>query len=107
VSARDHGGNLEQAMWRAAELETLARQYYLARQLGEPVVLPDDEIERLIAEVCSHPQAFRRVRGEIRRHFTATFPYGILFEDRPEVVRILAVMPLHRDPDYWLHRQTN
>jgi hypothetical protein len=47
------------------------------------------------------------MRGDIRRHFAATFPYGILFEDRPDAVRILAVMPLHRDPDYWLHRLTN
>ena len=66
-----------------------------------------DEIERLIAEACAHPQAYRRVRGDIRRHFSTTFPYGILFEDKPDVVRILAVMPLHRDPDYWLHRLTN
>ena len=48
------GGNLEQAMWRAAELETLARQYYLARQLGEPVILPDDEIERLIPRFAAY-----------------------------------------------------
>ncbi len=63
-----------------------------------------DEMERLIAEVCHHPGMYRYIRNPIRRHFSTTFPYGILYEDRPEVVRILAVMPLHRDPDYWVHR---
>ena len=66
-----------------------------------------DEIERLITEACAQPQAFRRVRGDIRRHFAAAFPYASSSRDRPDVVRILAVQPLHRDPDYWLHRLTN
>ena len=38
------GRTLDQAMWRATELETLARQYHLARQIGEPVILSDDEV---------------------------------------------------------------
>jgi hypothetical protein len=92
---------------READAEYVAAAEYYAG------ISPDlggrfhDEIERLIAEACAHPKAFRRVRGDIRRHFAATFPCGILFEDRPDAVRILAVMPLHRDPDYWLHRLTN
>jgi hypothetical protein len=63
-----------------------------------------DEMERLIAEVCQWPRAYRYVRPPIRRHFSTTFPYGILYEDKSDIVRILAVMPLHRDPDYWVHR---
>ena len=41
------GANLDKAMWLAVELETLAKQYYLALQLGEPVILSDEEIERV------------------------------------------------------------
>ena len=41
------GADLEQAMWRAVELETLARTYYLARAIGQPVILPDEEIAQL------------------------------------------------------------
>jgi hypothetical protein len=63
-----------------------------------------DEMERLIADVCRWPGLYRIIRKPVRRHFSTTFPYGILYEDTPEVVRILAVMPLHRDPDYWVHR---
>ena len=39
------GKNLAKAMWRAIELETIARQYYLSLQIGGPVLLSDDEIE--------------------------------------------------------------
>jgi ribulose-5-phosphate 4-epimerase/fuculose-1-phosphate aldolase len=31
-------------MWRASELETLAKMYYLALVAGRPVILADDEI---------------------------------------------------------------
>ena len=41
------GANLDKAMWLAVELETLAKQYYLALQLGEPIILSDEEIERV------------------------------------------------------------
>ncbi len=39
------GAALDKAMWLAVELETIARQYYLALQIGNPVILSDMEIE--------------------------------------------------------------
>ncbi len=42
------GRDLDEAMWRAVELETLARQTWLARAIGEPVVLDDAEIMRTV-----------------------------------------------------------
>lgn len=38
------GASLAKAMWLAVELETIARQYYLSLQIGEPYVLSDAEI---------------------------------------------------------------
>jgi L-fuculose-phosphate aldolase len=38
------GATMEQAMWRAVEVETLARQYTLALQIGEPTMLTDNEV---------------------------------------------------------------
>ena len=38
------GATLAKAMWLAVELETIAKQYYLSLQIGEPVVLTDEEI---------------------------------------------------------------
>lgn len=42
------GETLAQAMWRASELETLAKMYHLALAVGEPVILSDDEIMRTV-----------------------------------------------------------
>lgn len=40
--------NLARALWLAGEMEVLARQYVIARQAGTPVVLPDEEIARVV-----------------------------------------------------------
>jgi L-fuculose-phosphate aldolase len=42
------GVDLRKALWLAAELETLARQFVISLRVGEPQILPDDEIERVI-----------------------------------------------------------
>jgi len=42
------GPSLEKTMALAVEIETLARQYWYARQGGEPVLLPDDEMTRVL-----------------------------------------------------------
>ena len=39
------GKDLAHAMWLAVELETIAKQYYHALLIGEPVTLPDAAIE--------------------------------------------------------------
>jgi len=48
------GETLDKALWLAGELETLARQYFLSRQLGKPVILPDDEIDRVAEKFKSY-----------------------------------------------------
>lgn len=48
------GKGIEQAMWRAIELETLARQYYLASQLGDPVILSDEQMEETFKKFAGY-----------------------------------------------------
>ena len=43
------GGTLAAALALAEEVETLARMYHLACQLGTPAVLPEDEMQRVLA----------------------------------------------------------
>jgi len=45
------GENLEAALWLAIEVETLSRIYVQALALGEPPVLPDDEMARVIEQM--------------------------------------------------------
>ena len=51
------GESLDKAMWRAVELETLARQYCQALQLGEPVILSDEEINETLSRFGTYGQA--------------------------------------------------
>jgi L-fuculose-phosphate aldolase len=47
------GEDLDKAMWRAVELETIARQYYLSLALG-PVILSDAQIAETMAAFSSY-----------------------------------------------------
>lgn len=45
------GRTLDQALWMASEVETISRLYVQALAIGEPPVLPDDEMERVIGQM--------------------------------------------------------
>ena len=42
------GPSLRKALWLANEVEVLAKQYYLSLQIGDPVVLSDEEMTNVI-----------------------------------------------------------
>lgn len=48
------GPTLERALWLAQEIETLARQSAIALALGGPVVLPAEEIARVVERFASY-----------------------------------------------------
>ncbi len=45
------GKTLESALWTAIEVETISRMYVQALTLGEPPILPDDEMARVIEQM--------------------------------------------------------
>lgn len=48
------GKDLKKALWLAGEVETLARQYHACLQVGEPVILSDAEISRVLEKFRSY-----------------------------------------------------
>lgn len=48
------GRDLDNALALAVELEALCEQYWRVLQLGEPQLLPEDEIERVLAKFTSY-----------------------------------------------------
>ena len=48
------GPDLKKALWLAGEVETLAKQYVIARQLGEPFILSEKEIERVLERFADY-----------------------------------------------------
>ncbi len=62
------------------------------------------EVHSTIENILSFPHAWPLLEDDIRRCFIRRFPYGIIYSQDEDVLFILAVMHLHRDPDYWKGR---
>lgn len=63
------------------------------------------EVFSTIQNVVDYPSAWPVLEGDVRRCLINRFPYGVLYSIEGEEVFILAVMHLHRDPDYWKDRR--
>src|SRR3546814_5731756 len=64
----DTGTAGKSALWLAGEVETLAKQYYLAQTLGGEQVLADDEIARVVEKLKSYgPRAKTTSRWERKK----------------------------------------
>jgi len=50
------GSSLKQALALAVEVETLAEMYWRALQIGEPVALPDSEMDTVLAKFATYGQ---------------------------------------------------
>lgn len=62
------------------------------------------EVHAAIQRILSHPAAWPVLDGDVRRCLTNRFPFGVLYSVESDGVFILAVMHLHRNPDYWKKR---
>ena len=67
-----------------------------------------DEFVQAVAEaiqrINAFPAAWARLSANTRRCRTAKFPYGIIYSVTGETLYIIALMHLHRKPDYWKDR---
>lgn len=62
------------------------------------------EIFSSIQNIVAYPCAWPVLEDDIRRYLVNRFPYGLLFSIEDNLIFILAVMSLHRDPKYWKNR---
>jgi cytochrome P450 len=88
-----------------AELEMIdAAAWYEAQQagLGKRYLTC---VQEALNKIELNPDLYPVVELDVRRCLTKTFPFGVLFRIRPDLIVIIAVMHLHRDPDYWKDRR--
>jgi plasmid stabilization system protein ParE len=83
---------LEAAAYYEAQQSDLGRRFLAAVQ---------DAINRIVL----NPSLYPVVVFDVQRCLTKIFPFGVLFRDRPEQIEMIAVMHLHRAPDYWQERR--
>ena len=87
----------------AAEL-TDATVYYESQQPGLGLEFAE-EIYATIFRVLRYPDAGNPLSANTRRCLASRFPYGIIYQVKPDGLRIIAVANLHRRPGYWKRRE--
>lgn len=88
----------------SAEAEFLAAIAYYEQQepgLGYDFAI---EVRGAIQRAEAFPQAWPSLDKEIRRSLVRRFPFGVVYTEAQNGLFILAVMNLHRAPDYWKTR---
>ena len=89
---------------RPAELEMLdAARYYELQALGLGMDFLE-KIDSAVHDIGEDPERWPVLRLQIRRRLIHRFPYGLLYRVDPDEIIILAIMHLHRHPDYWIGR---
>jgi len=82
-------------------IEAIAFYESIEPSLGEEFSL---EVLAAMRNVLSYPNAWPTLAGDVRRCLINRFPYGILYSVETDRIHVLAVMHLHRRPDYWKQR---
>ena len=85
-----------------ADLENAARWYEEERPGLAGRFLGD--ADRALERIRERPLQFPAVAGDVRRALLHTFPYAIYFQASDEIVVVLAVLHLRRNPKIWQGR---
>lgn len=62
------------------------------------------EVYAAIARISKYPEAWAPLSKSTRRCLVNRFPYGIVFQTKSGILRIVALSNLHRRPGYWKDR---
>jgi hypothetical protein len=88
-----------------ARLEiTEAGGYY--RRISKGLALGfKQRLTAALEDIRRNPTAWRPLDDKYRRKLLQQFPYGVVYHEvEPGCLEIVAVMHLHREPDYWRGR---
>lgn len=83
-----------------ADQDFALRGYYnisnrLAERLYQRILLS-------LSNIRSHPQAWSPYFDDFRKINLDPFPYAVVYQEMPEVIRVVAIVDLRREPGYWL-----
>lgn len=63
-----------------------------------------EEVYATIERICVNPFTWTKIDIKTSRCLTNKFPYGILYRIVENEIWIIAIMHLHRKPNYWRDR---
>jgi hypothetical protein len=64
------------------------------------------EVRGGLSRIKQYPKAWQLLGHRVRRYRLSRFPYGLVYASLGSEIVVLAVMHLHRKPDYWKGRTT-
>jgi len=62
------------------------------------------EVKRSIERILQYPEAWNSLSKRTRRCRTNRFPYGLIYQNREDMILIVAVQNLHKHPYSWISR---
>jgi len=63
-----------------------------------------EELYATVTRISAYPTAWTPLSKTTRRCLLNRFPYGLIYQIKIDVVRIIAVSNLQRRPRYWKNR---
>ncbi len=88
--------------WAHDEFDEAIR-YYETCQPGLGLELAE-EVYATIQRISDYPEAWPMLSKNTRRCLVNRFPYGVIYQIRSGMLRIIAVANLNRRPGYWHDR---
>jgi len=85
-----------------AELDS-AVEYYESCRYGLGMEFAQ-EVYATIDRSIQYPEAWTQMSTNTRRCLVNRFPFGVIYQAKPGLVRIIAVADLRRRPGYWMGR---
>ena len=83
-----------------------AVEWYAAQSAGLETRFLDD-LDMAIRRIVAYPFSCAQVEQGLRRCLFSRFPYGIIYGIDSDVIIVVAVAHLHREPRYWIDSLLN
>ncbi|MGB5866956.1 MAG: type II toxin-antitoxin system RelE/ParE family toxin [Arcobacteraceae bacterium] len=81
--------------------ETFAYYEYQQKKLGFRFI---NEVQKSIELIRYYPQGWHPLSKYTRRCLIKNFPYGLVYQIKEDYILVVAVVNLHRKPNYWVKR---
>jgi hypothetical protein len=65
------------------------------------------DVQSTLERILDFPRAWPTQTQRTRRAALADFPYGVIYMIKNDSIRVIAIAPLKRQPNYWVERLRN
>lgn len=87
-----------------AGVELAEATFYYEGQLAGLGILFEQEVRAALDRIRQYPDAWHPLSRRTRICRLKRFPYGVIYQTRPEEILIVAIAHQHRRPEYWKER---